>query len=180
MTIPRKKKLKHCDIGNHDVPVLFHSRKPDRPSCCANCYRFSGKPQEKKKVPQKSAIQARKPSILESVIPLVDELNFTYLKLQQAVHKVRTQIKKQSDKEIKRLAQYRKVRDEYMREHPICEYPGCNNPSTDLHHGAGRQGKLLTDTRYFKALDINHHRWAEENPIEAKELGLSFNRLDKS
>lgn len=32
-------KMKFCDVGRHSVPVLFHSRKPDRPSCCKMCYR---------------------------------------------------------------------------------------------------------------------------------------------
>lgn len=32
-------KFKFCDVGRHSVPVLFHSRKKDRPSCCKNCYR---------------------------------------------------------------------------------------------------------------------------------------------
>ena len=88
-------------------------------------------------------------------------------------------IKSISDKQSERLKTYRKVRDEYMFNHPICEFPNCTNRSTDLHHGAGRVGELLTDIRYFKALDREHHRIVEENPTLAQELGLSFKRLDK-
>ena len=88
-------------------------------------------------------------------------------------------IPKFSEKQLNKLAEFRKVRNEYMKDNPICEFPNCENPSTDLHHGAGKVGKLLTDKRYFKALDREHHRWCELNPLEAQKLGLSFKRLDK-
>lgn len=77
----------------------------------------------------------------------------------------------------KKLAEYRVVRDEYMREHPICEHPDCNHPATDLHHAAGRHGNNLIDVGKFRALCRDCHRWVEENPTAAKELGLSLNRL---
>lgn len=34
-----KNHSKFCDVGRHSVPVLFHARKKDRPSCCKSCYR---------------------------------------------------------------------------------------------------------------------------------------------
>lgn len=93
----------------------------------------------------------------------------------------RKPIKPVSDKQTKRLAEYRVVRDKYMKEHPICEarLQGCRTLSTDLHHGAGRNGELLTNLKYFKALCRNCHNWVHENDLEAQELGLSFKRLDK-
>lgn len=67
-----------------------------------------------------------------------------------------------------------------MNEHPECEFPGCSAKSTDLHHGAGRVGKLLLEEKYFKALCRRHHNYCEEHPLHAQQLGLSFKRLDKS
>ena len=88
-------------------------------------------------------------------------------------------IKSVSDKMLLSLREYRKVRDAYMAEHTICEHPECSSPSTELHHKKGRIGSLLTDSRYFCALCHDHHEWSEKNPILAKELGLSMDRLTK-
>lgn len=84
-----------------------------------------------------------------------------------------------SDKEKKRLAEYRIVRDKFLKENPICEFPNCSNKEVQLHHGKGRIGSLLSDVRHFHSLCDTHHRWVEENPLKAKEMGLSANRLDK-
>lgn len=75
------------------------------------------------------------------------------------------------------MAEYRTKRDKYMNDHPVCEFPYCDKKSTDLHHMAGRIGNNLTDETKFKALCRPCRRWVEENPIGAKELGLSMNRL---
>jgi hypothetical protein len=86
-------------------------------------------------------------------------------------------IKSVSDKMLDSLKEYRKVRDVYMDEHTICEHPECSSPSTELHHKKGRVGQLLTNNKYFCALCHSHHEWVEKNPILAKELGLSMDRL---
>lgn len=86
-------------------------------------------------------------------------------------------MKSVSDKRIELNKEYSKVRLEYLKEHPICEFPNCTKKATDIHHSRGRTGGLLTDKRYFKALDREHHRWVEEHPKEAKEIGLSLDRL---
>lgn len=87
-------------------------------------------------------------------------------------------IKSVSDKKLAELAKYRVVRDLYLREHPICEFYTCDCREVELHHGKGKIGELLTNPKYFKALCREHHIFVELKPIEAKELGLSFNRLD--
>lgn len=91
----------------------------------------------------------------------------------------RKPIKPVSDKQTKRLAEYRKARDEYFKDNPICEYPNCTSREITLHHSKGRTGDLLYNKTYFKSLCIKHHSWCEENPTEAQDLGLSFKRLDK-
>ena len=88
-------------------------------------------------------------------------------------------IKSVSDKKLVELKEYRKKRDAFMKANKICQFPNCKELSTDLHHSKGRVGALLTDERYFKALCRAHHSLIEEKPQLAKELGLSFSRLDK-
>jgi hypothetical protein len=174
--------MKRCDIGEHDVSVLFHSRRKDRPSCCPNCYqrkpirastsdlkpKLDTKVTEGKKVPQNEA----KRLIMGNIIKLVDDINIAVLKKKYAIKKI-------SDNQKQKLKEYRRVRDCYLAKKCICEFPDCQMASQDLHHGAGKVGKLLTDTKYFKALCRKHHIFVEENPTIAQELGLSFKRLDK-
>jgi hypothetical protein len=87
-------------------------------------------------------------------------------------------IKSVSDKKLAELKEYRIVRDRYLKNNPICEYPNCTSREVELHHRAGRSGKLLCDDTYFCSLCRAHHRFVEDNPIQAKELGLSVSRLD--
>ena len=75
------------------------------------------------------------------------------------------------------LAKYRRLRDKYFEENPICEFPACNSKKITLHHKRGRIGEFLTDKRHFCSLCQKHHRWVEENPLEAKKMGLSDSRL---
>lgn len=86
-------------------------------------------------------------------------------------------IPKVSAKQLDNLKKYRRARDKYFEEYPICEFPGCNSNKVTLHHSRGRVGSFLCDKRYFKSLCWPHHQWCEENPIEAKKLGLSGNRI---
>src|SRR5688500_5357244 len=47
--------------------------------------------------------------------------------------------------------EYEKVKREFLRKHKACQVC-CESPATDLHHKRGRNGKLLTDIRYFLAV----------------------------
>jgi len=62
-------------------------------------------------------------------------------------------IPKQSAKMIARNAQYRPIRDKYLRENPVCEVHDCENPSTNPHHKMGRDINTFADD------------WARENDI---------------
>jgi hypothetical protein len=66
-----------------------------------------------------------------------------------------------------------------LKEYCIFKIIICTDYSTDIHHMCGRIGDLLLDTTYWKALCRNCHEWAESHPEEAKEKGLSINRLIK-
>lgn len=95
----------------------------------------------------------------------------------QKKKKVPKRIAPVSEKQKERLSEYRKVRDKYLRDNPKCKC--CGGSPVELHHGAGRQGNLLTDVRYFVALCRSCHLIAEGSPEWAKESGFSFTRLDK-
>lgn len=84
-----------------------------------------------------------------------------------------------SNKRKEALKRYRRLRDKYFLEHPVCEFPDCSSTNITLHHKKGRVGAFLTDKRYFKSLCMKHHRWVEENVTEAIKMGLSIKRLDK-
>lgn len=93
----------------------------------------------------------------------------------------KSKIAKSSVKRKEQNKEYKLVRDDYMLAHPYCEGNIsfiCTGKATELHHAGGRVGNLLTDTRYFKALCHACHVWAELNPKEAKEMGLSVSRLN--
>ena len=87
-------------------------------------------------------------------------------------------IKKISDKQLKKLSEYRKLRDEFTKD-KNCEakLSGCTITATDLHHARGRVGNLLIDVSNFVALCRNCHTFIELNPDFAKKNGFSKKRL---
>jgi hypothetical protein len=98
-------------------------------------------------------------------------------KTKEALAKPKKKFKVVSDKQAKRLAEYRKKRDNYFKENPVCEYPECCSTDIQLHHKRGRIGALLSDERYFCSLCDKHHKFVELNPVVAKAMGLSMDRL---
>jgi hypothetical protein len=77
-----------------------------------------------------------------------------------------------SKKRAEELATYRKVRDKYLKEHPICEVDDCNNPSDHIHHMNGRTGKRLYDDEFFMAVGgCCHPKRIHENPAWSRENG---------
>lgn len=87
------------------------------------------------------------------------------------------QIAKFSNKSLDHLKRYRILRDKYLEDNPICQYPGCKSREVTLHHLKGRIGAYLTDKRFFSALCWPHHQYIETHPEHAKKLGLSLSRL---
>lgn len=65
---------------------------------------------------------------------------------------------------------YEKKKKVYMDNHKICEC-GCGRASNDLHHKAGRVGKLLYDENYFMAVNRFCHGWIHANPKESRKKG---------
>lgn len=46
------------------------------------------------------------------------------------------------------------------------------NPATEVHHQRGRNGRLLTDTRFWIPSCYYCRLWPHENPALARQLGL--------
>ena len=85
-----------------------------------------------------------------------------------------------SPKRILHEAEYSTKRKVFLTKNPMCQahlVGICTTYSSDVHHAAGRVGDLLLDQRYWKALCRACHSYVELHPTEAKELGLSINRL---
>jgi hypothetical protein len=133
---------KFCDVGQHEVSVLFHSRKADRLSCCKNCYRPEQSIARKEKVVTKVCIKAK-----HYVIP------------------------KFSDKQSKINKAYDILRKRYLKVKPFCgiHFEGCTNIATDIHHkGIGsNKRKYYNDTTTWVQTcrhchDATHDLSAEE------------------
>ena len=78
-------------------------------------------------------------------------------------------INKESNQQKVRKGKYFQLRDEYMKLHPICEYPFCSKISTELHHKAGRIGKNMF--KYFMACCSEHHSLIHQFPAISFENG---------
>lgn len=84
-------------------------------------------------------------------------------------------IKPISDKKKKELVLYRKLRDEYMKNNPVCEW--CKSkPSQDLHHRKPR-AYYLCDISVFSALCRECHNRCESDHEAARKAGFKLNHL---
>ena len=86
--------------------------------------------------------------------------------------KIPKRLKPVSDKRLKELAIYRVVRDKYMKAYPKCEYEGCGEDSTELHHKGGRRGKTVYYVPWFMACCHNCHMVKiHQHPEDARKKG---------
>ena len=81
-------------------------------------------------------------------------------------------VKKVSTKRKRDASVYTRRKAEFFKAHPVCQFPGCKKPTSDLHHSRGRAGSLFLDERFWKALCRDHHNWVGENMDAAREMGL--------
>lgn len=90
-------------------------------------------------------------------------------------------IKPASKKRAKQNREYQVVRIQYLIDHSVCEIQEvCKGArAVEVHHSKGREGSLLTDTRYFKSVCRACHNWELKFSKEAKEKGYSLSRLTK-
>jgi hypothetical protein len=86
-------------------------------------------------------------------------------------------LRKVSVKRVEQNTEYSNLRLAYLKVYPVCEVLNCLNPSTEIHHRAGRIGELLTDINHFMAVCRTCHQYIELNPLWAKLQGYSESRL---
>lgn len=91
-------------------------------------------------------------------------------------------IKPISEKRKEENKEYKISRLKYLLSHPKCEASliVCTGYSTEIHHSEGRVGTNFLDSTKFLAVCHECHMWIELHPLEAKQLGLSGNRLDNN
>ena len=77
------------------------------------------------------------------------------------------------------MDEYSKRREAFLIVNPHCKakLQGCTGKATDVHHKAGRTGDNYLKISTWLSVCRNCHRFIEDNPTEAKELGLSESRL---
>lgn len=112
-----------------------------------------------------------------------------YCKSCWSAHSCKTSIKptvkqkKLPPRSLKRIIadkKYSKLRKKFLEQNPMCQahLPGiCSTTSTQVHHKAGRVGKLFLDITKWLAVCHHCHVWIEQHPVQAKELGYSLDRL---
>lgn len=86
-------------------------------------------------------------------------------------------IKSMSFKQYDRLKKYRVLRDDYMKEHPLCEAKlgGCLGKSDSNHHKKGRIGDDLF--KHFMATCSVCHEAIERMGKEVYDLGFKIKRI---
>lgn len=99
----------------------------------------------------------------------------------------RTPINRVSQKHAKALAQYRKLRLDYLEINRTCEAGlvlaasgiecGCKTWATEIHHRLKR-GKNLNNTESWVPTCSSCHRYIEEHKSVSRELGLLKNIHD--
>lgn len=91
--------------------------------------------------------------------------------------KPQNHIPRRSKKRIVQELQYNADVKVYLvkAENRICPVTG--KQTNQVHHKKGRIGDLLLDQRYWLSVSSEGHDKIEMNPIWAKEMGYSLNRL---
>lgn len=90
----------------------------------------------------------------------------------------RKPIRKVSKKREDQNAEYFRLREKFLKEHPKCECgrDGCRRKATEVHHTRGRGRYFLVVSTWLAVARVCH-RWITDNEKAAKERGLSASRL---
>lgn len=85
--------------------------------------------------------------------------------------KPRPTIRKFSKKRSKQNKEYLEERAKFLRDpqNQICRVNG--SQTTEVHHLAGRVGKLLLYVPYWIAVSRSGHNWIHDNPKESYKKG---------
>ena len=77
-----------------------------------------------------------------------------------------------------KMDEYTKRRMAFLAIHNHCQAKlvGCTGQATDVHHKAGR-GENHLNMSTWAPVCRTCHQWIENNPLEAKDMGLSESRI---
>lgn len=93
------------------------------------------------------------------------------------------EVAKVSDSQKEILRQYKKVRAQFLKEHPFCEAKlptVCTKIATQIHHKKGKVGSEdYLNPDHYLATCHGCHDVIEKNPAWAKQQGFSVSRLSK-
>lgn len=126
------------------------------------------KPLKRSQKPIRRRNPDRKPALWMETFP--DQVQETPAKPKAAKRK--EPVKKVSMKRKRDASVYTRRKAAFFKANPVCCFPGCKKPTSDLHHSRGRAGSLFLDERFWKALCRDHHNWVGENMDAAREMGL--------
>lgn len=109
----------------------------------------------------------------------------------------KTKLRRVSKKRVKVNREYMRLRDEFLKAHPICQWwlleafkstdiENCEfiyfnqngmggPPSTEIHHKKGR-GRYLLDASTWMAVSEAGHKWIHANPKISYEKGYMLPR----
>lgn len=97
----------------------------------------------------------------------------------------RIRIKPRSNKKLEEDLEYLLRRKDFLarpennRCRGLLSWTGCTvTRYLTIQHLRGKVGDLYLDTRYWIPLCANCHRWVNDHPEQAEELGLAESRLN--
>lgn len=85
--------------------------------------------------------------------------------------KPRKPLRRVSTKRAAQLKEYKVKRDVFLTLNPMCELCGISK-AMDIHHKAGRAGKLLCYTSLWMGVCRCCHDWITSNTARARERGF--------
>ena len=147
------------------------------------------------KRPTKEQIDFIKSSELDpKTLKKVTGISVSIIKTLKNIRAVK-RINPRSKRLANKIKEYKKVREEFLRNNPKCQICG-NQQMLSIHHIAGRSGRNLCDKEnfivaclggsyYLSNLHENSNRrdgchpWIEANLKLARKLGYSKSKVDK-
>jgi hypothetical protein len=84
-------------------------------------------------------------------------------------------IKKVAEKMAKKLDAYAERRRAFLHNKRCAVFPVLK--ATEIHHKAGRIGKMLLNEKYWLAVSRKGHVEIEMNPAWAEKMGFKISRL---
>lgn len=90
--------------------------------------------------------------------------------------KVVKPLNKVSQKRAGEMAEYIKLRKQYLELYPVCEVDDCHLKAVEIHHQRGKENEKLLDTAFFMAICRKHHAEFTQHSNQAIKDGYSVKR----